>query len=454
VVRGPPGALPHGRAHRPGAPLLLGRPKGGPRLRRRRAVAVERRSGGPLPAGGALRGRDERGARGVFGEAFAAAVEALPVGPWSGPVASALGQHLVRVRSRREGPWRPSRRRARRWRESGGGRAGAPGGGRDEGAAGRVQGGARVRRGVLLFLLLTLLPSMAPGHPLALGLIELTERGDGRVSVSLRVSGTEQQGHSVTLPPPAGCALSAPMIERLGSDASESTGEWRCPRGLRGAAMTARGLEGSEVQLIVRARLADGTLAEARLDDHQRRFVVAPRERTSAVAWSYLRMGAAHIAEGLDHLAFVACLALWISSTPRHPPGRDGLHRGPLGDAGAGGDGGGAHPVEAGGGLRGAERAAAGAGGGARSPGAEGRMVDGRGLRAAARARLRERAAGHRPAGRGDGGGAGVLQRGRGAGAGGLRGALARGGVGGASRGAGWVAGAAAGWPTSRGRGR
>jgi len=172
-----------------------------------------------------------------------------------------------------------------------------------------------VRRGApFLLLLLTLLSSTALGHPLALGLIELTERGGGRVSVSLRVSGTEQQGHSVTLPPPAGCALSAPMVERLGSDASEAAGEWRCPRGLRGAAMTARGLEGSEVQLIVRARLSDGTLAEARLDDHQRRFVVPSRARTSAVAWSYLRMGAAHIAEGLDHLAFVACLALWISS--------------------------------------------------------------------------------------------------------------------------------------------
>ena len=72
-----------------------------------------------------------------------------------------------------------------------------------------------MRRGALVLLLLSLLPSMAAGHPLALGLIELTERGDGRVSVSLRVSGTEQQGHSVTLPPPAGCALSAPMVERL-----------------------------------------------------------------------------------------------------------------------------------------------------------------------------------------------------------------------------------------------
>ncbi|MBK8695033.1 MAG: peptidyl-prolyl cis-trans isomerase [Deltaproteobacteria bacterium] len=59
---------------------------------------------------------------GVFGEAFAAAVEALPVGPWSGPVASALGQHLVRVGSRREGavaPFEEARESvAREWREA------------------------------------------------------------------------------------------------------------------------------------------------------------------------------------------------------------------------------------------------------------------------------------------------------------------------------------------------
>ena len=163
-----------------------------------------------------------------------------------------------------------------------------------------------------MFVTLALAPAMAWGHPLALGLVELTERGGGLVAVSLRVSGTEQQGHAVTLRPPAGCALVGPMSERLGSDAWEASGLWRCPRGLRGATMTVRGLEGSEVQLIARVRLADGALTEARLDDHQRAFAVPPRARASTVAWSYLRMGARHIAEGADHLAFLACLALWV----------------------------------------------------------------------------------------------------------------------------------------------
>lgn len=59
---------------------------------------------------------------GVFGEAFAAAVEGLPVGRWSGPIESALGQHLVRVTARREGAAAPFEQArgsvAREWREA------------------------------------------------------------------------------------------------------------------------------------------------------------------------------------------------------------------------------------------------------------------------------------------------------------------------------------------------
>lgn len=39
---------------------------------------------------------------GVFGPGFSRAVAAFPVGPWSGPVPSSYGVHLVRVRERRE----------------------------------------------------------------------------------------------------------------------------------------------------------------------------------------------------------------------------------------------------------------------------------------------------------------------------------------------------------------
>ena len=53
----------------------------------------------PLPARFADIGAGE--VAGLFGEDFAAALDELPLGVWSGPVASGFGQHLVMVRQRR-----------------------------------------------------------------------------------------------------------------------------------------------------------------------------------------------------------------------------------------------------------------------------------------------------------------------------------------------------------------
>lgn len=59
--------------------------------------------GDPFLRGGRYTGATTAELAGVFGEDFAAAVTALPVGGWRGPIASALGQHLVRVTARRAG---------------------------------------------------------------------------------------------------------------------------------------------------------------------------------------------------------------------------------------------------------------------------------------------------------------------------------------------------------------
>lgn len=56
---------------------------------------------------GELLDADEQTVSGDFGAEFAKAVMKLPPGEWHGPVASAFGQHLVRVTERRESAARP-----------------------------------------------------------------------------------------------------------------------------------------------------------------------------------------------------------------------------------------------------------------------------------------------------------------------------------------------------------
>jgi hypothetical protein len=337
-----PEALPAPSARiGPRAPLLLRRP---PRRARAAAEAARVRSSSGAPGDPFLRGErhdrrhDARSSRGSSARPSRRRWRRCRRGPWRGPVASALGQHLVRGGGRgARGRRRPSRRRARAWRESGGGRAHAA-------------------------------PFPAAARP--------TPTSGGR----------------------------APGADRFafGLRTSEP-----CP--------------------------------------HQRAFAVPSRVRASTVAWSYLRMGARHIAEGADHLAFLACLALWVGRARGIVAAVTGFtlgHSLTLALAATEAVRAPSRPVEACVALSVLLLALEVARG---APAPKGAWWVAAGFGLLHGLGFAEHAAGHRPAERGDGGGAGVLQRGRGAGAGGLRGALARGGVGGASRGAGWVAGAAVG---------
>lgn len=150
---------------------------------------------------------------------------------------------------------------------------------------------------------------LAHAHPLGLGRLAIEESPDGRVQVSLRVSGTEQQGDAMHLPLPAGCAREAPDAITREGETRALRARWRCQGGLRGASLAVRGLEGSGVQVVTRVRFADGRVTEQTLDDAHR-ALDAPVG--GGVAWRYLSLGARHIAEGFDHLAFALCLALWI----------------------------------------------------------------------------------------------------------------------------------------------
>jgi hypothetical protein len=65
-------------------------------LARLRAGTAEPRGDG-FPLGSTLRAQTPAGVAAVFGDDFAAAIATMPIGAWSGPLASPYGLHLVRV---------------------------------------------------------------------------------------------------------------------------------------------------------------------------------------------------------------------------------------------------------------------------------------------------------------------------------------------------------------------
>jgi parvulin-like peptidyl-prolyl isomerase len=78
----------------------LGADAAGARAALARLRAGEDFSGAALPLPARFEAIGAGEAAGLFGDGFPAALDRLPLGEWSGPVASGLGQHLVRVRQR------------------------------------------------------------------------------------------------------------------------------------------------------------------------------------------------------------------------------------------------------------------------------------------------------------------------------------------------------------------
>jgi peptidyl-prolyl cis-trans isomerase C len=74
--------------------------------RARNALAALQRQGAPIPAsdpflaGDRFSGKDASAIASVFGSDFSEALGQLPAGPWSGPVQSPYGHHLVQISSR------------------------------------------------------------------------------------------------------------------------------------------------------------------------------------------------------------------------------------------------------------------------------------------------------------------------------------------------------------------
>lgn len=157
----------------------------------------------------------------------------------------------------------------------------------------------------------------AAAHPLAPSLLELREEGGGRVLarlVSPRV---------LAAPPPrpllpARCRPAGPA--RVFADGARSVAEQELdcgPAGLAGAELGADGLGAAGGQLVVRAVGPDGRARELLLHAGRERAVLVTRPDGLSAAAAYARLGAAHLATGLDHLLFVAGLLALVRPARR-----------------------------------------------------------------------------------------------------------------------------------------
>jgi hypothetical protein len=155
---------------------------------------------------------------------------------------------------------------------------------------------------------------LAHAHPLAPALLELREHGGGRVEVKFKTPAKRLPGTKLVPLLPESCSTKAQStLEREGTGVVERYAV-ACEASLVGARVGIRGLEASGTDALLRVELADGRHIQSVLRSSEPSLVIPERPSRLGVLRDYLRLGALHIASGLDHLLFVFGLLVLVAA--------------------------------------------------------------------------------------------------------------------------------------------
>jgi hypothetical protein len=172
-----------------------------------------------------------------------------------------------------------------------------------------------IARSAALIAFVCVLACAAAAHNLAPAYLELRELASGEVAVTWKQSAVIPRG--VRLEPRLPCPDAGEPAARVDDEAVVLAWRIACGGALVGREIAVDGLAGSGVDTVVRIALADGREVRAILSERTPVLVVPARESRARVFASYARLGAQHLASGLDHVLFVAGLALLLGATRR-----------------------------------------------------------------------------------------------------------------------------------------
>jgi hydrogenase/urease accessory protein HupE len=162
-------------------------------------------------------------------------------------------------------------------------------------------------------LAVVVLAASAAAHPLAPSLLEVRERGGGRVDVTWKTTLLQPAGSNLRPELPPHCLdVTEPVAER---NATSISVRWTADcgeRGIVGQRLRVFGLETTRTDALIRVELADGRRLRAVRSGGDAAFDVPARQQPAGVALDYGRLGVEHILSGLDHLLFVLGLLLMV----------------------------------------------------------------------------------------------------------------------------------------------
>lgn len=171
----------------------------------------------------------------------------------------------------------------------------------------------RLRLALLLLASFLVAPASL-AHEIRPALLDITEEPGGAIQVTWKVPTRGDRALALTPVFPSDWRPAGLPSGRRVPGAWIQYSSWRSEVGsLVGQSVEIEGLSALQTDVLLRIDLADGTAHSAILRPSDASFLIPAIASRSEVAWSYWRMGATHILEGVDHLLFLLALLLIVS---------------------------------------------------------------------------------------------------------------------------------------------
>ncbi len=167
---------------------------------------------------------------------------------------------------------------------------------------------------LVLFLILSVSPTVLFADEFAPALLQLNEREGGWVDITWKIPVKQNRGLGLTPVLPG-------FLEPIGTPTGKQfPGAWvehsafrTGGRTLTGESLRIEGLESVPNNVLIRIALHNGTEHSTILRAGNASYTIPERATKMQVAGDYWRMGAIHILEGADHLLFVFALLLIVT---------------------------------------------------------------------------------------------------------------------------------------------
>jgi hydrogenase/urease accessory protein HupE len=173
----------------------------------------------------------------------------------------------------------------------------------------------KLRMSWFAFLLCALLNVPALAHEVRPGMLQLSETSPGQFDVLWKVPARGDRVLPIQPVFAKRCQQIAPPTSSLDGRAQVSRWRIHCgERGMDGAEIRIDGLDGTMIDVLVRAEFIDGVVVSRLLRPNDLAFEVNASGSDTPV-WGYLTLGVEHILFGIDHLLFVLGLLLIVRGT-------------------------------------------------------------------------------------------------------------------------------------------